>query len=116
MFDLRKFRKENKLTMVQLGEKLGYSHSYISNIETGKLNVSDNILDKLTEVFGINTEHFKSYNEILEVKEAAGEYKTNWKERYYNLLEKYNACLEYKEKLRHENERLSKALNKRTPK
>jgi len=106
MIDTKKFRKENKLTQVEFGAKLGYTHAYISNIENHKEPVTDNFLNRLHEVFGLEVEEFKSYNQKQNTQEPEEEYLTKWKEkflslqkRYYELMEKYNRCLEEKEAL-----------------
>lgn len=73
---------------------MNYTHAYISNVENGKEPITDNFLNKLHEVFQIEVEEFKSYNRKERVDDTGKEYLTKWKERYYDLLEKYNRCLE----------------------
>lgn len=99
MFDIKKFRKEQRLTQVQFGKMLGYTHAYISNVENGKEPITDNFLNKLHEIFNIEVEEYKSYNQKVSVDDPGEEYLTKWKEKYYELLEKYNRCLEEKEEL-----------------
>lgn len=99
MIDIKKFRKEQKLTQVEFGKRIGYTHAYISNVENGKEPVTDNFLNKLHEVFGLEVEEYKSYNQRIEVDDPGEEYRVKWKEKYYELLEKYNRCLEEKEEL-----------------
>ncbi len=101
MIDIKKFRKEQKLTQVEFGKKIGYTHAYISNVENGKEPVTDNFLNKMHEVFGIEVEEYKSYNQKVAVSDPGKEYNSEWKERYYELLEKYNRCLEEKDGLAH---------------
>ncbi|WP_118973674.1 helix-turn-helix domain-containing protein [Taibaiella koreensis] len=99
MIDVKKFRKEKKLTQVAFGQLMGYTHAYISNVENKKEPVTDNFLDRLHEVFGIEVEEFKSYNQKPVIEDPGEEYLPKWKEKYYELLEKYNHCLEEKEVL-----------------
>lgn len=61
IFDLKKFRKEKKLTQKELAERLGYVPSYITNIETGREKPSNNLLDRIEEVFGINLDEYRDY-------------------------------------------------------
>ncbi|KAA5533431.1 helix-turn-helix transcriptional regulator [Taibaiella lutea] len=100
-FDLKRFRKEKRLTQDGLGAMVGYSRASLSNFESGRQPITDSFLDKLNEVFGIDVEEYKSYNRISIVNEDEDEEytKTYWKTKYYNLLEKYNACLEEKDTL-----------------
>lgn len=49
--DLKQKRKELKLTQAQIAEKLGISQPQYSQIETGKIQVSKELSDKLTALF-----------------------------------------------------------------
>jgi transcriptional regulator with XRE-family HTH domain len=61
---MKSLRKSAGLTLAELGEKLGLSHSYLSQIETGKKSIpSPDILKKLAELLG------KNYVELMD---AAG--------------------------------------------
>lgn len=99
MIDIKKFRKEKQLTQVVFGKMMGYTHAYISNVENGKEPLTDNFLNKLHEVFDVEVEEFKSYNQKPVIDDPGEEYQPRWKEKYYELLEKYNHCLEEKEAL-----------------
>lgn len=100
-FDLKRFRKEKKLTQDELGVMVNYSRASLSNFESGRQPITDTFLDKLHEVFGIEVEEFKSYNRVSIVNDDDDEPHTKayWKAKYYNLLERYNACLEEKDVL-----------------
>jgi len=99
-FDLKRFRKEKKLTQDGLAAMVGYSRASLSNFESGRQSITDTFLDKLHEVFGIEVEEHKSYNRVSTVEDEEENYtKAYWKTKYYNLLEKYNACLEEKDAL-----------------
>lgn len=99
-FDLKKFRKEKKLTQDGLAAMVGYSRASLSNFESGRQTITDSFLDKLKEVFDLEVEEFKSYNRVYQVNDEDENYtKAYWRAKYYNLLEKYNACLEEKDTL-----------------
>jgi transcriptional regulator with XRE-family HTH domain len=99
-FDLKRFRKEKKLTQGGLASLVGYSRASLSNFESGRQPITDSFFDKLNEVFGLEVEEYKSYNQVSIVNEDDETYtKAYWKTKYYNLLEKYNACLEEKDTL-----------------
>lgn len=49
MYELKEFRRKNGLTQDQLGELLGMKKSYISKIENGKEELSEEKLAKLLE-------------------------------------------------------------------
>lgn len=104
MIDVKKFRKERKLTQVIFGKMMGYTHAYISNIENEKEPLTDKFLDKLHEVFGLEVEEFKSYNQKPVIHDTLKEYETEWREKYYELLVKYNHCLEEKSALGSKNQ------------
>lgn len=44
---LKTFREKNSLTQKQLGSYLGVSHLYISQIENGRVNLSDKLQEKI---------------------------------------------------------------------
>lgn len=50
---IRALRKDNGLTMKQLGKKIGLAESTISQYETGKRNPDNETLLKLGEIFGV---------------------------------------------------------------
>jgi transcriptional regulator with XRE-family HTH domain len=53
-------RKEKKLTLKQLAEKVDSTDSYILLIEQGKRNISFDFADKLSRVLGLQVEQLKS--------------------------------------------------------
>ncbi|MBT4763279.1 MAG: helix-turn-helix domain-containing protein [Bdellovibrionaceae bacterium] len=56
---LRELRKRSGMSMRLAGEKLGYSSSYISQIENGRENVpKGKRLDKFLEVYAVNRTSF----------------------------------------------------------
>ena len=53
--DVKKLRKDKKLTQIVFSEITGIGQSYLSEIENGRRDVSNEVLDKLIESFGIET-------------------------------------------------------------
>ncbi len=47
------YRKKQKLTQLQLAEKIGVDRSHISAIELGNVGVSFDVIFKLCEVLGV---------------------------------------------------------------
>jgi transcriptional regulator with XRE-family HTH domain len=98
MFDVKKFRKQKGLTQNDFSKQLGYARTTIANIEAGNQPVNDNFLDKITQVFGINVEEFKSYNqkkpkESSATQDSGTDYLQIWQEKYIALLEEHNSLL-----------------------
>jgi transcriptional regulator with XRE-family HTH domain len=50
--EIRRVRKEKKISQVQLSESSGISQTYISEIESGKRLPTLNVLHKLTKGIG----------------------------------------------------------------
>ena len=50
---LRKYRLEKELTLEQLSERVGVSHSFIHRLETGKKQPSLRMLLKLATALGV---------------------------------------------------------------
>ena len=59
--NIRELRKAHKLSQAALAEKLGLTANAISQIENGRMKVSDRIADRIWDVFGV---------EILDGEEA----------------------------------------------
>ena len=55
---LRFYRTLNKLTQLQLAEKLGVTKQFISNMETGQKPISRKTAYLLSEIFGIDAGRF----------------------------------------------------------
>lgn len=51
---LYNFMKENDITQKDLSAKLGKSSAYISQIMGGKMNVSEEMLEKLADIMGVD--------------------------------------------------------------
>ncbi|MFH5835907.1 helix-turn-helix domain-containing protein [Proteiniclasticum sp. C24MP] len=57
--NIRKYRKSGHLTQKDLGEAIGISNTYLSDIETGRTNPSIKTLKKIAKALDI------SYIELL---------------------------------------------------
>lgn len=51
--ELKRLRKSRDMNLDEVGEKVGVSGVFISNIERGKRVPSDNLIEKLAEVYDI---------------------------------------------------------------
>ena len=51
--NIRELRKAYKLSQAALAEKLGLTANAISQIENGRMKVSDRIADRIWDVFGV---------------------------------------------------------------
>lgn len=54
MFDLKRFRKERKISQVALADQLGVGQSFISQIESGKDPMPDLLIKKLSDIYHVN--------------------------------------------------------------
>ena len=71
-FNVQKFRNSKKLKQSEFGEILGIKQSYVSDIESGRKKITQDLLNKLTEKFGDISEYYedKTENEISTLKSA----------------------------------------------
>lgn len=60
---INKLRLEKKLSMRELGEKIGISHAHISKLESGINSPSVDLLEKLADFFNIDITYFFSNEE-----------------------------------------------------
>ena len=96
MFDLKRFRKEQKISQTELARLLGVGQSFISQVESGKDPIPESLILKLKEIFNVEniSDYYIKGNEsednipIVE-EEILTEEKINYKDKYYGLLEKY---------------------------
>lgn len=114
MFDLKRFRKERKLSQIDLANKIGYSQSYLSRVEKGFEAVSDKLLESIEQHFSIDLSQYKSWYTVpgTTPNPNTPDEIQYWRDKYYELLERYNGALEEKEALRAEFERKSKLVGK----
>lgn len=52
MIDLKKLRRERKITQKELARQMGIAQSYLSGIERGRIGLSTNRIKRLRELFG----------------------------------------------------------------
>ncbi len=55
---IRQLRKENKDTLKSLAEKIGYDNSNLSKIESGKIDVTIELLQKIMNVYNVDSSYF----------------------------------------------------------
>lgn len=53
-YNIKKQRKQNKMTQQELGNKIGKTESTIRKYENGSIEVPLSVLDSIAKVFGIN--------------------------------------------------------------
>lgn len=55
---INKLRTDRKLSMRELGDKIGVSHAHISKLESGINSPSVDLLEKLADFFNIDISYF----------------------------------------------------------
>ncbi len=88
---LAELRKENNLTQEQLGEKLGVTNKTISRWETGTYLPPVDILEKLSDMYGITINEIISGRKLTETeykKEAEKNIKSVLNRSTFTLQEK----------------------------
>ncbi|PZX07946.1 transcriptional regulator with XRE-family HTH domain [Psychrobacillus insolitus] len=55
---IRKIRKENKDTLIELAEKLGYDYSNLSKIERGLYGVSLDLIKSIAGIYDVSPNYF----------------------------------------------------------
>lgn len=53
---VRMYRKQRHLTQDQLANKCGLNQNYVSDIETGKRNVTLRVIDNIAKALGVQVE------------------------------------------------------------
>lgn len=69
---INKIEYENKLSRLQIAEKLGYNYTYLSGVLNGKVPLSKRFTDKLCEEFHIcigESEKSSEYAELIDTEE-----------------------------------------------
>lgn len=84
---LKHIRTFNKLTQLELSEKLNISRSYISQIEKGIKNPTNETLQKYSEVFGIPLSVIYLFAENLDNKGFKNKAKKLLTKSSLNLLD-----------------------------
>ncbi len=70
--NLIKFRKQHKLTQIELAKQLDYSDKAVSRWETGETTPDIETLEKLATVYGVQITDFFSEKEVEKPKESVG--------------------------------------------
>ena len=65
--NIRRLRKEKKLTQEKLAEVLGISTKHMGEIESGKSFISGELMDSIVEYFGVRFNELFSDDDIDEV-------------------------------------------------
>jgi transcriptional regulator with XRE-family HTH domain len=75
---INQLRLEKKLSMRELGEKVGISHAHISKLESGINSPSVDLLEKLADFFDIDVSYFfAKEDEGFTVNESRALYTTD---------------------------------------
>lgn len=59
---IKKIRKDNKMTQVEFGEKIGVKGNTVTNYETGLRNPTDAVVLSICREFGVNEEWLRTGN------------------------------------------------------
>lgn len=62
---INNLRTEKKLSMRELGERIGVSHAHISKLEKGINTPSVDLLEKIAECFNIDVSYFFTKEELF---------------------------------------------------
>ena len=54
MNNVKHYRKKSKLTQEEVADRIGISVSYLSMIENGKANLTEDKMRKFSELFGVS--------------------------------------------------------------
>lgn len=86
---LEKIRKDNKETMTAMAKKLGYSHSYLSLIESGKRPIPKDFKDRILRNYILDKETTKKLkkDQIIKRNELFIDLSNVSKEKKEKLLE-----------------------------
>ncbi|WP_096189999.1 helix-turn-helix domain-containing protein [Evansella halocellulosilytica] len=57
--------RKGKLTQKELGEKLGFSESYMGHLESGRRKISLKMLEKISMIFDVDITYFFMMNRGL---------------------------------------------------
>lgn len=66
---IKTLRTDKKLSMRELGDKLGVSHAHISKLEKGINSPSMDLLEKIAQFFNIDVSYFFSKEEDMFTKD-----------------------------------------------
>lgn len=101
---INKLRLEKKLSMRELGEKLGVSHAHISKLEKGINGPSVDLLEKIAQFFDIDISYF--FSKVEEGEEIMYERDLSLE----SLKDKYNLEIDGKSATEEEIEEMIKHI------
>ena len=81
---LQEIRNEKKVSLRDLSEKIGISHTTLLNVENGKRHLTDDDIKKLTEYFNVSSDYLLGLSH---------EHETIKKNRLYELRKERNLTL-----------------------
>lgn len=64
--DLKRFRKERRLTQKSVSEATGYQQCHVSSIENGKTSAPNAFINKLQQVYGVGNIRDYVYDDSLQ--------------------------------------------------
>lgn len=83
---LRLIRVFHDLTQTQLSSELEISNSYLSEIESGKKNISMDLLQKYSKRFDMPVSSLLFFSESLDSKKSTDKLRINIAKKVINLL------------------------------
>ena len=100
---IKKLAQVKGITIKNLAEMAGITEQGLhKTLKKETLQIA--VLEKIASILGVPAAvFFEETNNI--VSEHSIEYQSDWREKYYLLLEKYNKCLEEKDKAGKDNKR-----------
>jgi transcriptional regulator with XRE-family HTH domain len=108
---IKKLREERKLSMRELGERVGVSHAHISKLESGINSPSVDLLQKLADFFDIDITYFFMKQKDLDMfSEIEQELLKERDLSVDSLKEKYNLIIDGKQTTEAEIEKMVEYL------
>ncbi|MEG3013390.1 MAG: helix-turn-helix transcriptional regulator [Cetobacterium sp.] len=100
---LKKIRLEKKLSLRQISYKTKLSHTFISEIEKGKLNGTLSSQEKILDALELTTDEKQEFYKLSELEKLPPNIKTNMMEMEKEILLLKKEIEEYKKKMSVEN-------------
>lgn len=111
---IKRLAQAKGITIKRLAEMAGITEQgFHKTVKNETLQIA--ALEKIATILDVPASIFFDETNNL-VSEPTTEYQNEWKDKYYSLLEKYNLCLEEKDKLSKDYKRsntiIDKSINK----
>lgn len=84
MNNIRKYRREMKLTQIELARMCNITQGMLSNYETGKYEVDYETLKRMADIFHVTTDELLNYQSPIQ--QAIQEEQTQMNARKWRLL------------------------------